>query len=347
MRWSSAHVRQLPAALLLAGCVITLTAWIAASFPGNPLLPSLGASAVLVAALPDSPLARPWAVLGGSLLSLLVSYLLVRLLAGHWLAAPLAVMASLAVMLLLRCLHPPGGAVALLTVLGINHGNFHSLPQLLWAMLPGLLILLIIRQLWRRQPAAPPSPHATQDPLPSQRSSPSAEDWRQTLRRHATIVDASPDQLQQLYRELGQHLLQQRTQALRLADIMSRNLVTLAPSDLAETAWRLLRSHKVKLLPVVQDERLIGVLSMVDILKRIDATHSLERLLQQSVSTFMQTEVRTQPPELAVASIVPLLSDEGMHHLPIVDHSGKLVGMVTQSDLIAALSQLVQTPSSQ
>ena len=66
--------------------------------------------------LPASPLAQPWSVIGGNVISGLVGVACVRWL-GHALPLPLlaglACGASIAVMFALRCLHPPGGAVAL------------------------------------------------------------------------------------------------------------------------------------------------------------------------------------------------------------------------------------------
>jgi len=51
----------------------------------------------------------------------------------------------------------------------------------------------------------------------------------------------------------------------------------------------------------------------------------------------MTKTVRTVRQDFHIVELVPLLSDQGLHHIPIVDNEDKLVGMVTQSDLIAAL----------
>ena len=78
----------------------------------------LGASAVLVFAVPSSPLAQPWPVVGGNLLSTLVGIAAFRLVPGTTLAAGVAVGGAILVMSLCRCLHPPGGAAALTAVIG-------------------------------------------------------------------------------------------------------------------------------------------------------------------------------------------------------------------------------------
>ncbi|MEE4453768.1 HPP family protein [Novosphingobium resinovorum] len=82
------------------------------------LVAPLGASAVLVFCVPASPLAQPWAVIGGDLLSGGVGLLVGHLLGDPWLSAFVAVGLAIAVMALTRSLHPPGGASALLFALG-------------------------------------------------------------------------------------------------------------------------------------------------------------------------------------------------------------------------------------
>ena len=82
------------------------------------LIAPIGAAAVLLFAVPASPMAQPWSVLGGNLISAIVGVSVARIGADPMVAAGLAVGAAIAAMALLRCLHPPGGAVALTAVLG-------------------------------------------------------------------------------------------------------------------------------------------------------------------------------------------------------------------------------------
>ncbi|UFH51096.1 HPP family protein [Pseudomonas sp. KNUC1026] len=77
------------------------------------LVAPLGASAVLVFALPSSPLAQPWSVIGGNTLSALVGIACSRWVPDATVAAAMAVGLAIAVMMALRCLHPRGrGGVA-------------------------------------------------------------------------------------------------------------------------------------------------------------------------------------------------------------------------------------------
>lgn len=78
----------------------------------------LGASAVLAFVVPASPMTQPWPMIGGHIVSTLVGFLAAYLISEPALAAGVAVGGSIAVMSMLRCLHPPGGGTALLPVLG-------------------------------------------------------------------------------------------------------------------------------------------------------------------------------------------------------------------------------------
>lgn len=82
------------------------------------LMASLGASALLVFALPQSPMAQPWAVIAGNTLSALVGIAVNYWIYDPLLAMPIAAMLSILGMFILRCLHPPAAAVALIVVLG-------------------------------------------------------------------------------------------------------------------------------------------------------------------------------------------------------------------------------------
>lgn len=105
---------------------IVLAGWLGLLVSGSSagayplLIAPLGASAVLVFAVPASPLAQPWPVIGGDLLSALVGLLAGHVLKDPVLGAAVAVGAAVCIMTVARCLHPPGGACALLCALGAS-----------------------------------------------------------------------------------------------------------------------------------------------------------------------------------------------------------------------------------
>lgn len=90
----------------------------AAGHQGAWLIPPLGASAVLVFAVTASPLAQPRAVIAGNTASALCGLGVALCVAWPPLAAPCAVALAILAMQRLGCLHPPGGAVALVVAMG-------------------------------------------------------------------------------------------------------------------------------------------------------------------------------------------------------------------------------------
>ncbi|MBF0317130.1 MAG: HPP family protein [Nitrospirae bacterium] len=109
------------------------------------LIGSFGASAVLIYGAIKSPLAQPRNLLGGHVLSALVGVAAYKIFGGYlWLAAPMAVATAIALMQATRTLHPPGGATALIAVIGGS--DIHALG-VLYALIPagaGALIMLIV-----------------------------------------------------------------------------------------------------------------------------------------------------------------------------------------------------------
>lgn len=84
---------------------------------GEWLVASLGASALLVFALPSSPMAQPWAVIAGNTISALIGIAVSNVIREPLLAMPIAAAGSILAMFIMRCLHPPAAAVALIAVL--------------------------------------------------------------------------------------------------------------------------------------------------------------------------------------------------------------------------------------
>ena len=103
------------------------------------LMASLGASALLVFALPGSPMAQPWAIIAGNTLSALLGICVAHLVGEPLIAMPLAASLSIFGMFILRCLHPPAAAVSLIVVLGhVLHFRYAFFP----VMVDSILLVL-------------------------------------------------------------------------------------------------------------------------------------------------------------------------------------------------------------
>lgn len=153
---------------------VALTGLIAAllGHSAAPLLVApIGASTVLVFAVPASPLAQPWPVIGGNMLSAICGLIVVRLIGDPVAAAAVAVGLAIIVMSLARCLHPPGGAVALGVALAAAHTPlgwlYPFLPVALDSALlvgSGILFHRLAGHAYPHRPVpAPPSVFAPED----------------------------------------------------------------------------------------------------------------------------------------------------------------------------------------
>ncbi|MFC0352150.1 HPP family protein [Undibacterium danionis] len=327
------------------------------------IIAPMGASAVLLFAQPSSPLAQPWSLLAGNMLSALVGVTCAVYLGSTPFAAALAVAAAIAAMFTCRCLHPPGGAIALSAVLGdsaIHELGFRYvwLPVGLNSILL-LALAIIFNNLTRhryphQQQHDNKNVHKTADITPIARLGFSAEDVNQVIQKYDEVLDISPDDLANLFAQTEMHTYRRRFETISCADIMSRDMVSVNYETPLDQAWQLLRKHKIKSLPVInQDKQIVGIVSLVDFMKHASLDHyqgldnKLKRFVEQLfqnqtgkkriVGEIMTTKVYTAQDNAHIVDLVPVLSDGGMHHIPIVDQIGHLVGIVTQSDLIAAL----------
>lgn len=122
------------------------------------IVPSMGASAVLLFAVPHGALSQPWNVLGGHIASALVGVTCASMVPNEIVAASLAVGLAIGAMHYLRCIHPPGGATALAAVIGgdVTHAlgyQFVITPVLLNVLVMlGIAIAFNYLFPWRRYP---------------------------------------------------------------------------------------------------------------------------------------------------------------------------------------------------
>jgi len=324
------------------------------------LVAPIGASAVLVFAVPSSPLAQPWSVIGGNTLSALVGTACALLIPDTALAASLAVALAIGVMMLARCLHPPGGAAALLVVLA-HHStwSFVVFPILCDSLL--LVTAGIVYNGLTRRPY--PHRHAleNQATAPPHASRFTRADLNAALQHYNQVLDVDPDDLVELLQHAEAAAYQRTLGELRCQDIMTPNPQAVEFGTALDEAWALMRRYRVKALPVVDRvRRVVGIVTVADFLRhaRLDEHAGLAVRLQhmlrpsrqthsdrpEVVGQIMTRQVRVASAQRQAVELLPLFSEAGHHHLPIIDQENRLVGIVTQSDLVRALSQAVQAP---
>ncbi|MGB7930846.1 MAG: HPP family protein [Gammaproteobacteria bacterium] len=172
------------------------------------IVASMGASAVLLFAVPHGALSQPWPVLGGHVISACIGVTCASVIPQPHLAAGLAVGLAIGVMYYLRCIHPPGGATALSAVVGGESVHALGYQFVITPVLLNALIILAIAVLfnflfaWRRYPASLVSrrEQPTDMPAESMYYSPIAhEDLVYALSQIDSFVDISEDDLLRIY----------------------------------------------------------------------------------------------------------------------------------------------------
>ena len=355
-------------ATLCALAALGLTAWISLHLLGSAgmwLVAPMGASAVLLLCLPAGPMSQPWPVIGGNVVSALVGVACVKLLGtGLW-TAPLAGALAIAAMFTLRCLHPPGGAVALTAVLASP--SVHALG--FWfALLPvglnsALLVsaaLLVNNLTGRRYPHKQRSPldnqHATSDAAPTARLGFQRDDLDAVLKQYGQVLDVSRDDLENIILATEAHAYERRFGIITCGAIMSKDVITAEFGTELGEAWRAMRYHHVHAIPVLnRARRVIGMVAQSDFLRysNLDDFRTLGARLRKLIGRSGLThtdkpevvgQIMTAPVQGAfvdtpIVELVPLMANSGLHHIPVLDREHRFAGIITQSDVIAALYQ--------
>lgn len=132
-----------------------------------------------------------------------------------------------------------------------------------------------------------------------------------------------------------------------VAEIMTRDLVTLTTNDDLVTAEELFKKHNIRHIPVVSGSTVVGILSYTDLLRIsfADAVDENEETVDTmvynmfTISQVMARDVVSVSSQTTIKEVAQFLSQKEFHALPVVDN-GKLVGIVTTTDLINYLLEL-------
>ncbi len=145
-------------------------------------------------------------------------------------------------------------------------------------------------------------------------------------------------------------------------DIMSEELITVSPGMDITHAARLLLEKGINGIPVMDDEKLVGILCQSDLIAQqkdlpipsmftlldglipLKSTKQLEKAVQRIAATTVKEAMTPDPvtvqPDTSIEEIAGLMVDKGFHTLPVVEE-GKLVGVIGKEDVLKTL-----TPSS-
>ncbi len=329
---------------------------------GLYLIAPFGATAVLLFAVPNSPLAQPWSAIVGNTVAATVGVAVCLVLDDPVLRVALTVGLAIAAMGLARAMHPPGGAIAMtaaLSPLEIRELGFSFVlaPVALGTVVLVLVAIAYARATGRHYPLRQfedPKPMGTTGPALSERLGLSEAELSDILQRYRQSLNLGVEDLARLIGAAELQAASHRIGPLTAGDIMSRDLVTVAPDAPLTTVAELFRRHGFTSLPVVRDDgAYLGVIFQIHLIRlgRDDAARrkssfasamaqllDLRRGPPARAADIMSATTPRAEPATPVGTLLPLLSEGDGDAIPVLTND-RLVGIVTRTDLIAALAR--------
>ncbi len=128
-----------------------------------------------------------------------------------------------------------------------------------------------------------------------------------------------------------------------IQDWMHKHVITVDVNDTVERALGIFREHNTSMLPVTGEGKLLGILTPRD-LKKVSSENDSppdlrsipDEVLRLKVSSMMSRDPLAVPPDFTVEETAELLLDKRIPGCPVVDHQGRIVGIVTKRDLLQA-----------
>lgn len=350
---------------------ILATAWLTQHFilTAQPILvASMGASAVIVFIIPNSPLAQPWPLVGSHLISTSLGIACTQLLPDKIYAAAFAVSISVLAMFLLRCLHPPGAAAALAPVMGgetVTNMGYQYVLMPVGLNVAVMLLMSLLLNRWLLQHTYPTKSSLTdkKSTSPDRQNKTvsinqiNEQDLAKALHDTDTFVDITANELSKLLAEAQRLSFARTHQPLTCADLMASDLASVEYGTTVDEAWKKMHREGLNALPVLDKaKRIIGIITWHDFFRHIKSDNKqtfkekLQAFLQpsteistakpESVGHLMTTPVTYLPESAPIADLIPLMLGQGYQQIPIVNGEARLVGMIYQTTLMGALYNL-------
>ncbi|WP_243310781.1 CBS domain-containing protein [Fundidesulfovibrio agrisoli] len=186
---------------------------------------------------------------------------------------------------------------------------------------------------------------------------PQSDDFYLAMREMGSFLDITPSDARELFAVASRHARERIRAGASVAQVMTREVVGLAPDTGVLQAAATLAEAGVSGAPVVQEGRVLGVMSVKDLLPLIglDRSTPLPALVawvlagkacpgipeELRVKDVMTSPARTVPVDAAAADAARVMTGHGLRRLPVLDGE-RLVGIVTRTDLVRALGDLLE-----
>ncbi|MFB6250552.1 MAG: CBS domain-containing protein [Halobellus sp.] len=122
-----------------------------------------------------------------------------------------------------------------------------------------------------------------------------------------------------------------------VARVMSSPVQTVTPDTLVEDAAEKLLEEEIGSVVVVDDGHLVGILTNTDFVQIVAERQPKDRT---PVSEHMSDTAVTTTAQIPIAQVAESMIEHGIHHVPVVDEEGAVIGMVTTTDLASYVSDL-------
>lgn len=152
----------------------------------------------------------------------------------------------------------------------------------------------------------------------------------------------------------------------KVREVMSKKVITVGPEASLYDVAKILKKNRISGAPVVQEDKVIGIVTEADLMKMIESQdfnihtllpsplevfelpvrmklkldESLERIKKATkyrVGDMMTKKVIDISPNATIAEAARVMSKNDINRLPVIDTKGKLIGIVTRGDVIGAL----------
>jgi CBS domain-containing membrane protein len=193
----------------------------------------------------------------------------------------------------------------------------------------GFLFHRLARRNYPHVAAPAANSHGTADLPAQQRVGFRPEDIDAALTTLDETFDIDRNDLERLLRQVELQAMVRSHRTLLCQDIMSRDVISVPEQATADEARQQLLDHNIRTLPVVDgDARLVGAVGLRELTKAIDTVKGV------------MSKAGTASPDTPAMSLLPLLTDGRSHAVVIVDGERRILGLITQTDLLAAAARV-------
>jgi CBS domain-containing membrane protein len=189
----------------------------------------------------------------------------------------------------------------------------------------------------------------------------SDDDVYEAMRDIPGYLDITPGDFKEVYLKAYQHALQRLTRSVKVVAVMTRDVATVSTDTPLKTVAEIMSARRVSGLPVIdRHEKVVGVISAKDFLAHMgDGTaHTFMDVVAECLrggacvaapvrpkhaEDIMSSPAITTGEDTSVMDAAQILIEKGINRIPIVDRTGKLIGIVSRTDVVRSSSPMEQS----